>query len=113
MVIFRKNAEDVYAGIEWPYNSPEAAKLREFLKREFGISIKDDAGIRIKPIGKFGTQRIARLALKFAVENKRRVVTVMHKGNIQKYTEGAFREWAFEVARNEFRDYVVFEDGLA
>jgi len=113
LVIFRENTEDVYAGIEWPYNSPEAAKLREFLKREFGIVIRDDAGIGIKPISKFGTQRIARLALKFAVENKRRVVTVMHKGNIMKYTEGAFREWAFEVARNEFRDYVVFEEELA
>lgn len=113
LVIFRENTEDVYAGIEWPYDSPEAAKVREFLLREFGIKIRDDAGIGIKPISKFGTQRIARLALKFAIENKRRVVTVMHKGNIQKYTEGAFRDWAFEVARNEFREYVVFEDELA
>ncbi|MFN3804360.1 MAG: NADP-dependent isocitrate dehydrogenase [Pyrobaculum sp.] len=112
LVIFRENTEDVYAGIEWPYNSPEAAKIREFLKREFNISIREDAGIGIKPISKFGTQRIARLALKFAIENNRRVVTVMHKGNIQKYTEGAFREWAFEVARTEFREHVVFEDEL-
>jgi isocitrate dehydrogenase len=113
LVIFRENTEDVYAGIEWPYNSAEAAKLREILRKEFGVNIRDDAGIGIKPISKFGTQRIARLALKFAVENKRRVVTVMHKGNIQKYTEGAFKDWAFEVARNEFRDHVVFEDELA
>lgn len=113
LIIFRENTEDVYAGIEWPYDSPEAAKLREFLKREFGISIRDDAGIGIKPISKFGTQRIARLALKFAVGNKKRVVTIMHKGNIQKYTEGAFKDWAFEVARKEFRDYVVFEDELS
>ncbi len=112
LVIFRENTEDVYAGIEWPHHSPEAAKLREFLKREFGISIREDAGIGIKPISKFGTQRIARLALKFAIENKRRVVTVMHKGNIQKYTEGAFRDWAFEVAREEFRNFVIFEDEL-
>ncbi|ACB39637.1 NADP-dependent isocitrate dehydrogenase [Pyrobaculum neutrophilum] len=112
LVIFRENTEDVYAGIEWPYDSPEAAKVREFLRREFGINLRDDAGIGIKPISKFGTQRIARLALKFAVENKRRVVTVMHKGNIQKYTEGAFKEWAFEVARTEFRQHVVFEEEL-
>jgi isocitrate dehydrogenase len=112
LVIFRENTEDVYAGIEWPYDSPEAAKVREFLSREFGIKIRDDAGIGIKPISKFGTQRIARLALKFAIENRRRVITVMHKGNIQKYTEGAFKEWAFEVARSEYRDYVVFEDEL-
>ncbi|MFN7105666.1 MAG: isocitrate/isopropylmalate family dehydrogenase, partial [Pyrobaculum sp.] len=77
LVIFRENTEDVYAGIEWPYDSPEAAKIREFLKREFNISIREDAGVGLKPISRFGTQRIARLAFKFAIENKRRVVTVM------------------------------------
>jgi isocitrate dehydrogenase len=112
MVIFRENTEDVYAGIEWPYDSPEAAKIREFLRRELGVLIRDDAGIGVKVISKFGTQRLARLALRFAVESKRRVVTVMHKGNIQKYTEGAFREWVFEVARTEFREHVVFEGEL-
>ncbi|MEM3326141.1 MAG: NADP-dependent isocitrate dehydrogenase, partial [Thermoproteus sp.] len=112
LVIFRENTEDVYMGIEWPWNAPEAAKLRDFLRRELKINIRDDAGIGIKPISKFGTQRIARLALKFAIENKRRSVTIMHKGNIQKYTEGAFRDWAYEVARTEFRDYVVLEEEL-
>ncbi|MGC9169991.1 MAG: NADP-dependent isocitrate dehydrogenase [Thermoproteus sp.] len=112
LVVFRENTEDVYMGIEWPWNAPEAAKLRDFLKKELKVNIRDDAGIGIKPISKFGTQRIARLALKFAIENKRRSVTIMHKGNIQKYTEGAFRDWAYEVARTEFRDYVVFEEEL-
>ena len=109
-VIFRENTEDVYAGIEWPYDSPEARKLREFLKREFGVELSPDSGIGIKPISKFRTQRLVRKAIKYAIENKRRSVTLMHKGNIMKYTEGAFRDWGYEVALKEFRDYVVTED---
>ncbi len=111
-IIFRENTEDLYAGIEWPADSPEARKLREFLKREFGIEIREDAGIGIKIISKYATQRLMRKALKWAIENKNRIVTIMHKGNIMKYTEGAFREWAYEVALKEFRDYVVTEEEL-
>ncbi|WP_069807991.1 NADP-dependent isocitrate dehydrogenase [Vulcanisaeta thermophila] len=110
MVIIRENTDDLYRGIEWSWDSKEAAKLREFLKREFGVELEDDTGIGIKPMSKFKTQRIARFAIKFAIDNKRRVVTIMHKGNIMKYTEGAFREWAYEVALREFRDYVVTEE---
>jgi isocitrate dehydrogenase len=111
-VIFRENTEDLYAGIEWPADSPEARKLREFLRREFGIVLREDAGIGIKPISKFATQRLMRKALRWAIENGNRIVTIMHKGNIMKYTEGAFREWAYEVALTEFRDYVVTEQEL-
>ncbi len=111
-VIFRENTEDLYAGIEWPADSPEARKLREFLRREFGIEIREDAGIGIKIISKYATQRLMRKALRWAIENRNRVVTIMHKGNIMKYTEGAFREWAYEVALKEFREYVVTEEEL-
>ncbi len=111
-VIFRENTEDLYAGIEWPADSPEAKKLREFLKKEFGIELREDAGIGIKPISRFATQRLMRKALRWAIDNKNRIVTIMHKGNIMKYTEGAFRQWAYEVATTEFRDYVVTEDEL-
>lgn len=115
MVVFRENTEDVYAGIEWPWNSEEARKLREFLRKELGVespALREDSGITIKPISKFGTQRLTRMAIKYAIERGRRVVTIMHKGNIMKYTEGAFRDWAYEVALEEFRDYVVTESEL-
>ncbi len=111
-IIFRENTEDLYAGIEWPAGSPEAAKLREFLKKELGVELREDAGIGIKPITKFATQRLMRKALQYAVRKKRRVVTIMHKGNIMKYTEGAFREWAYELALEEFRDHIVTEEEL-
>ena len=111
-VIFRENTEDLYAGIEWKADSPEAQKIREFLKKEFGIELREDAGIGIKPISKFGTQRLMRKALQYAIDNNRGPVTIMHKGNIMKYTEGAFREWAYELAVTEFRDYVVTEEEL-
>jgi len=112
LVIFRENTDDLYRGIEWEYNSKEAFKLRQFLKNELGIELEEDTGIGIKPISKSKTERITRIALKFAIQNKRRVVTIMHKGNIMKYTEGAFREWAYEVARREFGNDVVFEEDL-
>ena len=111
-VIFRENTEDLYAGIEWPAGSEEARKIREFLKKEFGVELREDAGIGIKPITRFATQRLMRKALQYAIQRKRRVVTVMHKGNIMKFTEGAFKEWAFELALTEFRDHVVTEDEL-
>ena len=108
-VFFRENTEDVYAGIEWPYDSVEAKKLREFLEREFGVKIREDAGIGIKPISRYSTQRIMRKAVRYTIENGRKTVTIMHKGNIMKYTEGSFADWAYEVAKNEFREHCVTE----
>ncbi|RKZ25732.1 NADP-dependent isocitrate dehydrogenase, partial [bacterium] len=101
----------VYAGIEWPMGSPEAKKVIEFLK-DMGYSIREDSGIGIKPISEFATKRLMRKALKYAIERKRRSITIVHKGNIMKYTEGAFRDWCYEVAKEEFRDYVVLESEL-
>ncbi len=110
LVIFRENTDDLYVGIEWPWNSDEARKIREFLLKEFGIKISEDSGIGIKPMSRYKTVRISRLAIQYALKTGRKVVTVVHKGNIMKYTEGAFRNWFYEVALNEFRDYVVTED---
>ena len=112
-VIFRENTEDVYAGIEWPHDSKEASKIREFLAKEMGIEIRSDAGIGVKVISEFATKRLMRRALEWAIRNGNRVVTIMHKGNIMKYTEGAFVKWAYEVAVNEFRDYVVTEEEVS
>lgn len=109
-VIIRENTDDLYRGLEWQWDSPEAAKIRRFLKEEIKVDMDEDCGIGIKPISRWRTQRVARFALRFAINNKRRSVTIMHKGNVMKYTEGAFREWAYEVALKEFRDYVVTED---
>ncbi len=100
-------------GIEWRWDSPEAVKLRDFLRRELKVEIEDDAGIGVKPISKYKTQRVARMAIRYALQNGRRSVTIMHKGNIMKYTEGAFREWAYEVAVKEFRDKVVTEEEVS
>ena len=111
-VIFRENTEDVYAGIEWPAGSDEALKVIEFLKKEFGIELRKDAGIGIKPISEFKTKRHMRRAMEWAISHGNKRVTIMHKGNIMKYTEGAFRQWAYEVALQEFRDYVITEDEL-
>ena len=111
-VIFRENTEDLYKGIEWEMGSPEALKIIDFIKKEFGIEIRRDSGIGIKPISEFATKRLARKALQWAIKNKIPVVTIMHKGNIMKYTEGAFMKWAYEVAVNEFRDYIVTEQEL-
>lgn len=109
LVIFRENTEDVYAGIEWQAGSREALKVIEFLHREFGIELSPDTGIGLKPISESRTKRHARKAIRYAIKNKRRAVTFMHKGNIMKYTEGAFVNWCYEVALNEFREYVVTE----
>jgi len=97
VVIFRENTEDVYAGIEWPHDSPEAADLRRFLA-DHGITVRADAGLGIKPISKYASQRLVRAAITYARERNRRSVTLVHKGNIMKYTEGAFRDWGYEVA---------------
>jgi isocitrate dehydrogenase len=110
VVIFRENTEDVYAGIEWAKGTPEAAKVIQFLEREMGKRIRPDSGIGIKPISEFGTKRLVRMALQYAVDNKRKTLTLVHKGNIMKFTEGAFRDWGYEVATSEFRDHVVTEE---
>jgi isocitrate dehydrogenase len=113
LVIYRENTEDVYAGIEFREGTPEAAKLISFLNDEMlkGTKkrVREDSGVGIKPISIFGTKRLVRAAIKFALENGRKSVTLVHKGNIQKFTEGAFREWGYEVAVDEFRDHVVTE----
>jgi isocitrate dehydrogenase len=110
VVIFRENTEDVYAGIEWARGTPQAMKIIEFLERELGKRIRADSGIGIKPISEFGTKRLVRMAIKHALSFGRRSVTFVHKGNIMKFTEGAFRDWGYEVAIQEFRDHVVTED---
>ena len=110
LVIFRENTEDVYAGIEWPEGSDEAAKLRSFLSDELGREIREDSAVGVKPISRTATKRLVRAALDFAVSENRRSVTLVHKGNIMKYTEGAFRNWGYEVALEEYRDHVVTED---
>jgi isocitrate dehydrogenase len=110
IVIFRENTEDVYAGIEWIQGTEEAKKVISFLNDKIGTSIREDSGIGIKPISEFATKRLVRMAINYAIEHKRSCVTLMHKGNIMKYTEGAFRDWGYEVAKEEFRDKVYFED---
>lgn len=112
MVIFRENTEDVYAGIEWPAGSPEAKRLIEFLRDTFGKEIREDSGIGIKPISAFGTKRLVRKAIQYAIENGLPSVTLVHKGNIMKFTEGAFRAWGYEVAREEFPDKTVAEEEI-
>lgn len=112
VVIFRENTEDVYAGIEWKQGTPEVEKVLRFLKEEMGVTVREDSGIGIKPISIHGTKRLVRKAIQFAIDNKRRSVTLVHKGNIMKFTEGAFRDWGYEVAKEEFRDYVVTEEEL-
>jgi isocitrate dehydrogenase len=112
LVIFRENTEDVYAGIEWQRGSAEALKLIKFLADEFGVHIREDSGIGIKPISEFATKRLVRMAIQYAIDNERESVTLVHKGNIMKYTEGAFRDWGYEVAREEFGDVTITEDEL-
>jgi isocitrate dehydrogenase len=112
MVIFRENTEDVYAGIEWREGSKEAMRLREFLEKEMGVKIREDSGIGIKPISRFGTKRLVRMAIQYALSHGRRSVTFVHKGNIMKFTEGAFRDWGYEVAKKEFGERVLVESEL-
>lgn len=112
VTIFRENTEDVYCGIEYPWDSPEAAKIRAFFRKELQVALRDDAGIGIKPISAFGTKRLVRKAIQYAVQRRLPSVTLIHKGNIQKYTEGAFRAWGYELARDEFGDVTITEDEL-
>jgi isocitrate dehydrogenase len=113
LVIFRENTEDVYIGIEWKSGTPEAKKLLEFLNHEMlkdgKKQIRLDSGVGIKPISPFGTKRLVRRAIKYALAHGRKSVTLVHKGNIQKFTEGAFRDWGYELAREEFRAQTVTE----
>src|SRR5881227_626813 len=110
VVIFRENTEDVYAGIEWARGTPQAERIIEFLATEMGKRIRPDSGIGIKPISETGTKRLVRMAIQYAIDNNRKTVTIVHKGNIMKFTEGAFRDWGYEVAKAEFRDKIVTED---
>jgi isocitrate dehydrogenase len=109
MVVFRENMEDLYAGIEWKEGSEEALRVRGFLEREMGKRIREDSGIGIKPISRFGTKRLVRMAIQYALAHDRKSVTLVHKGNIMKFTEGAFRDWGYEVAREEFKDRILLE----
>ena len=112
VVIFRENTEDVYAGIEYQSGTDENKKLAKFLKEEMKADFFDDAGLGIKPISEFGTKRLVRKAIQYAIDNGRESVTLVHKGNIMKFTEGAFRSWGYEVAREEFGEVTITEEQL-
>ena len=112
VVIFRENTEDVYAGIEWPAYSPGATQLIDFLRQTYDVHIAADSGIGIKPMSASGTKRLMRRAIKYAIEENLPSVTIVHKGNILKYTEGAFRDWAYAVAEQEFGESTVAEREL-
>jgi isocitrate dehydrogenase len=112
VVIFRENTEDVYCGIEWKSGSPEAAKLVEFIEAELDKKIRPESGIGIKPISPFGSKRLVRKAIRYAMDRHRDSVTFVHKGNIMKYTEGAFKDWGYELAREEFPEQTISEDEI-
>ncbi len=112
VVIYRENTEDVYAGIEYQSGSPEADKIRDFLNSEFGASIREKSGIGIKPMSEFATARLVAKAIQAALELGRASVTLVHKGNIMKFTEGAFRDWGYDVARTRFADRTITEKEL-
>ena len=109
MIIFRENMEDLYSGIEWKAGTADSAKILAFLRDEMNIQLPTDSGIGVKPISEANTKNLVRKSISYAVEHGRKSVTIMHKGNIMKFTEGAFRDWAYEVALGEFRDMVVTE----
>jgi isocitrate dehydrogenase len=112
MVIYRENMEDLYAGIEWKEGTPEARRVIEFLTSQMKAAIPPDAGIGIKPISEENTKKLVRAAIVYAIRNGRKSVTLVHKGNIMKFTEGAFRDWGYQVARDEFGDRTVTEKEL-
>jgi isocitrate dehydrogenase len=113
VVIFRENTEDVYAGIEWKQGTPECMQVLAFLKNEMGKNIREDSAIGIKPISVSGSKRLVAAAIQYAIDNKRKSVTLVHKGNIMKFTEGGFREWGYEVAKEKFADKVVTDADVA
>ena len=112
VVIFRENTEDVYAGIEWEQGTPEVKKFIELLRTEMGVEVREDSGIGIKPISIFATKRLTRMAIQYAIDHRRRSVTFVHKGNIMKFTEGAFCAWGYELAKEEFAEQTITEDEL-
>ncbi len=117
IVIFRENTEDIYAGIEWKAGTAEAKKVQELLLKEMNVKLPnaehgENIGVGIKPISEFGSKRLVRAAIQYAIDYKRKSVTLVHKGNIQKFTEGAFRDWGYQVATTEFREYCITEDEL-
>ena len=112
VVIFRENTEDVYAGIEWAKGTPQALKLIEFLSRELGERVRPDSGVGLKPISETSSKRLVRRAIEYALAKNRKSVTLMHKGNIMKFTEGAFRDWGYELAKADFRNQIVTEDEI-
>jgi isocitrate dehydrogenase len=112
IVLYRENTEDVYSGVEFKSGTKEAEDLINYINRKFEKSIRKPSGIGIKPISEFGSKRLVKKALEYAVENNSKSVTLVHKGNIMKFTEGAFKEWGYEVAKAEFRDKIVTEDEL-
>ncbi len=112
IVIFRENTEDVYAGIEWKKGSQEVKKVIQWLNKNMKTTIRTDSGIGVKPMSVTGTKRLVRKAIQYAIDRKLPSVTLVHKGNIMKYTEGAFRDWGYEVAKKEFRKYIITEDEL-
>jgi isocitrate dehydrogenase len=112
VIIFRENTEDVYAGIEWKKGTKEVKKVIDWLNKNMNLHIRADSGVGIKPISVTGTKRLVRKAINYAIDKKLPSVTLVHKGNIMKYTEGAFRDWGYQVATTEFRDKVVTEDEL-
>ena len=112
MVIFRENTEDVYMGLEWKAGSVMAKKIIDLVKTEDGREIRAGSGIGLKPMSRFGTRRLVRMAIQYAIEHKKKSVTIVHKGNIMKFTEGAFRSWGYEVAREEFGEWIITEEDL-
>lgn len=112
VVIFRENTDDIYLGIEWEAYSQETIKLLDFIYKEFKIKIDRDAGIGIKPTSEHKSKRLVRKAIEYAIKNNKPNVTLVHKGNIMKYTEGAFKNWGYEVAKEEFSNYIITEDEL-
>jgi isocitrate dehydrogenase len=113
VVIFRENTEDVYAGIEWKAGTEDAKRVRKFIVDEMGKDIREDSAIGIKPMSEFGSKRLVDMAIRHALRYGRESVTLVHKGNIMKFTEGAFRDWGYEVARERFREHVISETDLA
>ncbi|MCH9650350.1 MAG: isocitrate dehydrogenase (NADP(+)) [Deltaproteobacteria bacterium] len=112
VVLFRENTEDVYSGIEWQSGTPEAEKVRKFLAEEMGKQVREGSGIGIKPVSAFGSKRLVRKAVQYAVDQSRDSVTLVHKGNIMKFTEGAFRDWGYELAEEEFGSATISEQKL-
>ncbi len=112
MVIFRENTEDVYMGLEWKADSLMAKKIIDLVKTEDGREIRAGSGIGLKPMSRFGTSRLVRMAIEYAIAHKKKSVTIVHKGNIMKFTEGAFRSWGYQVAREEFGEWIITEEEL-